>query len=350
MSHAQLRIIDANANRAREGLRTAEDYVRFALGNHKWALVLKTIRKAVTDLVQTAVNSDSLLASRDVPNDPQRSVCQEELNRAAKGNDSSRNVALRGLKRAQEALRVLEEYTRSEAPSASAEFSQHRFHLYEAEQWLVTSGHAASILATAHVYILLTESLCRRPLMETAKLVLKGGGRLLQLRQKNVSDKALIQQASELVSLCSDFGAVLICNDRVDVALATGAAGVHLGQDDMPIEVARRISSQRLLIGRSTHSVLQASESAQTMIDYLGLGSIYPTASKENVYIGGLTLAQGVLALGLNIPTFAIGGIQLSNISELKRHGVSRVAVSSAIIEAPDPEEATRAFIEAMTA
>jgi len=346
----ELRLIDANANRAREGIRTGEDYIRFICGEGRWAARLKEIRHSVSLLLASHFSSKQLTASRNVASDPLRHADPAE--NAIPATESSKGVALRGLKRAEEALRVLEEYTRAASAATSMQFARHRFALYEAEQWLEHACEAAAVIASANLYVILTKSLCRLGLQETAQAVLKGGAKLVQYRNKDVTNTvSLLTEARDLHALCSRQGAVLICNDRLDIALASGAAGVHLGQDDLPPLDARCAFGEKVIVGRSTHSVEQARYAVECeKADYLGVGSVYDTSTKQERILAGVKLAQQVCALGLGVPVFAIGGITLDRVAELKAAGVKRVAVSSAIVADPDPEGITRRFIELLAA
>ena len=349
-SSDRLRIIDANANRAREGIRTTEDYIRFALGNGRWSRQLKSIRHAITAILQIAFAGRSLIGSRSAGSDLGRP--EDAPNTDAEPHiykESSKEVAQRGAKRAQEALRVLEEYLRAEQPAASLQLSRHRYELYEAEQWLLGPGDAARILASAQVYVLLTESLCKQGLITTAEAVLRGGAKVLQLREKDQTDHAYLAQARNLRVLCDQFGSVLICNDRVDLALSADAPGVHLGQNDLSVLEARQVAGEKLLIGRSTHSVEQARYAAESeRADYIAIGALYETSTKRGRVLIGLNVAAQVFALRLEIPVYAIGGITHGRVGELKAAGVNRIAVSSAIILDRDPETATKRMIEAM--
>jgi len=370
---SELRLIDANANRAREGIRTGEDYIRFVAGEGRWASELKRIRHSVTLLLASHFSNKQLTASRNVGSDPfnpsdatppptpsccgegDRGVtpsCGGEGAGGRPATESSREVALRGLKRAEEALRVLEEYTRAESAATAVQFAQHRFALYEAEQWLAHASEAAAVIGTASLYVILTKSLCRRGLCGTAEAVLKGGAKLLQFRNKDITNSiSLLAEARDLHALCSRQGAVLICNDRLDIALAAGAAGVHLGQHDLPPLDARRVVGEKVIIGRSTHTVEQARHAVELeKADYLGVGSVYDTSTKQERFLVGVKLAEQVCALGLGVPVFAIGGITLDRVAELKAVGVKKVAVSSAIVADPDPERITRRFIELLAA
>jgi thiamine-phosphate pyrophosphorylase len=347
MTADDLRLIDANANRAREGIRTAEDYIRFKVGDVRWASGLKIIRHTITEQLTRVFSTEMLTGARNVSSDPLKPL-QEEGERPAL-NEDPKAVAHRGLKRAQEAMRVLEEYLRAAHPKISTELSLGRYSLYEAEQWLLNASDAARVVEASTVYVLLTESLCKMGLLKTAEATLKGGARLLQLREKENTGKEQLKQARDLQSLCKTYGAVLFCNDRPDVAIASGAEGVHLGQTDIPTVEVRKIAGVKLLIGRSTHSVEQARQAVEEdRADYIAIGSMYDTSTKAAPILAGLKLAEEVSAMKLTVPVFAIGGIKAEKVKELKAAGVRRIAVSTAVIADKDPEAATRRLIEAM--
>jgi thiamine-phosphate pyrophosphorylase len=342
-----LRLIDANANRAREGIRTAEDYIRFKVSDGRWASRLKAIRHSISEQLGSVFTSELLTSARNVSSDPLKPL-PEDGERAVL-NEEPKAVAHRGLKRAQEAIRVLEEYLRAAHPKVSTELALGRYSLYEAEQWLLNASDAARVIEASSVYVLLTESLCKTGLLKTAEASLKGGARLLQLREKENSGKEQIKQARDLQSMCKTYGAVLFCNDRPDVALASGAGGVHLGQTDLPPAEVRKIAGEKLLIGRSTHSVEQARQAiVEDRADYIAIGSMYETSTKAGRILAGLKLAEEVSAMKLPVPVFAIGGIKVGKVKELKTAGVRRIAVSTEVIADADPESATRRLIEAM--
>jgi thiamine-phosphate pyrophosphorylase len=346
LSAGELRLLDANANRAREGVRTAEDYIRFTCGDHRWAAALKNARRSITDLISQVAPADALLSNRSVITDPLR---PESSTPAAPSAESPKLVAQRGLKRAQEALRVLEEYLRAQAPAISQGFEQLRYQLYEAEQWLMLATEKLAILCEATVYVLLTDALCHSGWRKTAEAVLKAGVRALQLREKDMPDRRLVDEARSLRALCDGYKAVSICNDRTDLALAAGAAGVHLGQEDLAPKEARSLCGERLLIGRSTHDLEQFKRAvAEEAADYVAIGSMYPTETKAKHVLAGPGLAREVSRLSVGVPVFAIGGITLERVEELKRAGVRHIALSSAIISSADPYDAACRFLEAM--
>ena len=170
---------------------------------------------------------------------------------------------------------------------------------------------------------------------------------MIQFRCKNENDIDLIKKAKELSSICKSFDSLLIINDRVDIAIACNADGVHLGQDDLPVEIAKKILGSEKLIGLSTHSQKQIKNALTQNCDYLGIGPIYKTSSKTcKEYLGIDFLKQ--LKLENDIPWFAIGGINCINLSEVKRSGVKRIAVINAIMNAKDPYLASKELLESL--
>ncbi len=181
--------------------------------------------------------------------------------------------------------------------------------------------------------------------IEGARLALEGGAHILQLRDKNATTRRLIEVGSALRTLTRTYNALLIVNDRVDVALAVQADGVHLGQDDMPIALARRIVGERMLIGASTETVPEARQAEQEGADYLGVGPMFATATKPDA--GAPVGPQRVREIKavVSLPVFGIGGITLENASEVLSAGADGICVISAVFGAPDPLEATRQFL-----
>jgi len=344
-----LRILDANGNRAREGLRTAEDYIRFTTGEGRWAKRLRALRHRVTEELERIASAHRLLAARDVRSDSGHPTANAEAHTPRQ--DRPRDVALRGLKRGQEAIRVLEEYTRGTHIEAARRFSETRFAAYEAEQWLALCGDQAARLRDARLYVLLTEARCRLGLEATARAALRGGAEVLQLREKKLDGGEQVDRARRLRDVCAEHGALLLVNDRPDVALMSGADGVHVGQADVKPADVRRVSGERLLVGRSTHSLLEARRAIEEEeADYIAVGSMYETRTKEAFEMRGPGLAREVLEQGWDVPVFAIGGITAERIPELRSAGVRRVAVSAAVVEAQDPERAAGMIRKALEA
>jgi thiamine-phosphate pyrophosphorylase len=177
-----------------------------------------------------------------------------------------------------------------------------------------------------------------------------GGATFIQLREKHLQPRDFYEEAKAALNVARACGIRLIINDRVDIALALGADGVHLGQDDLPPEAARRILGQRAIIGFSTHSLEQATEAARLPIDYLAIGPVYATSSKENPspVIGLATLKTVRSAVG-NMPLVAIGGITLESAQTTLAAGVDSIAViSSLLAQSAEIEPRTRLWLSAI--
>ncbi|MBI4338304.1 MAG: thiamine phosphate synthase [Chloroflexi bacterium] len=180
-----------------------------------------------------------------------------------------------------------------------------------------------------------------RPILEVAAAALRGGARVLQLRDK-VNDKGdQLPVARKLAALCRQHNALLFINDHADLAVASGAHGLHVGQHDLPIAEARRVLSPGQLVGCSNALVDEAVASEGLGADYIAVGAIYPTASKEKTRPAGLETLRKVRQI-VQTPIVAIGGINESNVEEVIAAGADAVAVISAVVSASDPEASAR--------
>ncbi|CAN5854295.1 thiamine phosphate synthase [soil metagenome] len=174
------------------------------------------------------------------------------------------------------------------------------------------------------------------------------GARIVQVRRKGCTDRELYDFASRVVRLCDTYGAGCIVNDRIDVALAVGATGTHLGADDLPVEAARRLGGSGHLVGGTARDSRRATELVAAGADYLGAGPAYATATK-----GGLPGALGpdgvaAVARAVHVPVIAIAGVTVDRVPELLAAGAHGVAVVTAVSDAADPAEATRALLRAL--
>ena len=177
----------------------------------------------------------------------------------------------------------------------------------------------------------------RQTLPEQVEAALKGGATCVQLREKELDGAALLEEAKVLAALCRRYGVPLIINDNVEVALASGADGVHVGQDDLTVEQVRRLAGDRLIVGVSAHSVEQALAAQAGGADYLGVGAVFATATKSDAHVlPRETLAE--ICRAVDIPVVAIGGIGEDNLLQLAGTGVDGAALVSAIFSAPDIE------------
>lgn len=178
-----------------------------------------------------------------------------------------------------------------------------------------------------------------RDLTWVAEQAIRGGADVIQLRDKRASAKQLLEETARLLQVTKPLGVPLIINDRADVALSAGADGVHLGQEDLPIEAARRMLGTRALIGKSTHSVEQALEADAQPLDYVALGPLYPTPTKPEYGQIGLSLIGQVVGR-VQHPLVVIGGIDAARVAEVRQAGASCVAVVRAVTGSSDPCEA----------
>ncbi len=177
-------------------------------------------------------------------------------------------------------------------------------------------------------------------LLEQIESSLLGGTTLVQLREKDLSDCEFIQEAISVKRLCERFGVPLLINDNVNVALRSGADGVHLGQDDLPLQEARKMLGPNKIIGISTHTVEEAMKAEQGGADYVGVGSVFATQTKLDANVLSIDYIREICQ-AVTIPVVAIGGIKEENMDVLRNTGVAGIAVVSAIFGQPDIEMAT---------
>jgi thiamine-phosphate diphosphorylase len=200
------------------------------------------------------------------------------------------------------------------------------------------------------LYVILDRSAARdRDLGALLESIIAGGVRMVQLREKAWPSGRLLPLAERLRARCRAAGVTFIVNDRVDLALAVGADGVHLGQDDLPSRAARPLLRPGMILGRSTHSVEQARAAMAEGADYIAVGSMFPTATKPDFELVGPDLIRK-LRPEIPVPLIGIGGITPANVGEVVGAGADGVAVISAVCGADDPTEATRRFLRAIAA
>ncbi len=195
------------------------------------------------------------------------------------------------------------------------------------------------------LYVILDRAAARgRDLLTILDATLAGGCRLVQLREKEWPSGRLLPMAERLRDRCRAVGATFIVNDRLDLALALGADGVHLGQDDLPPAAARPLLRPGMILGLSTHSLEQARAAQAAGADYVAVGSMFPTGTKPDFQLVGPELI-GKLRGEISVPLIGIGGITHDNVAQVIRAGADGVAVISAVCGAPNPEAATRRFL-----
>ena len=335
---AALRIVDANLNRASEGLRVVEEYCRFALNDGPLTLGCKQLRHDLTTALAAVL--PRLIVARDTPADvgTQLATWQEG------DRESPRQVAAANFKRVEQALRVIEEYAKVlNLPWANIEALRYRG--YALAQRIENIAASQQRLAGAKLYLLVpgfsTENEFRLKIQPLAE----AGVDVLQLRDKQLNDRALLHRARLLREIIDSVALpqrpLFIMNDRPDLAVLAGADGVHLGQEELTVKDARKIVGPDLLIGVSTHSLAQAHAAAGEGANYLGCGPTFPSGTKTFDHFPGIEFLRQIAA-EISLPAFAIGGITRDNLAAVLATGLRRVAVSGAVWNAANPADEAR--------
>lgn len=185
--------------------------------------------------------------------------------------------------------------------------------------------------------------------LDLTRAFLAGGARMLQLRAKALDSAAFLQLADAMVAAARAYDASIIINDRADIARLSGAAGVHVGQDDLSAAAARRLVGEESIVGVSTHTVAQLEAALREPVSYVAIGPVFATTSKNTGYDAvGLELVAAAATLAGDVPVVAIGGITLENASSVIEAGAASVAVIGDLLAAGDPERRVRAFLQSL--
>ena len=334
------RLIDANLDRAREGLRVLEDWARFGLDRPDLVARSKDLRQRLGLL-----HRDSYKQARHTASDSAAGLKHP----AQSARTAPKQIVAANAARVQEALRVLEEFGRGIDPPLAEAAASCRYRLYDLEVDLLRAHHDGdarrSLLGRCSLYLIVGAG------SESAVAgALEAGVRIVQYRAKaseSLDDRQRLSEAQELRRLCHSHGALFLVNDRVDLALAAEADGVHLGQGDLPLPVARRLLGPDRLIGCSTHAPAQLHRAVAEGCDYVGVGPVNATPTKPGREPVGLAYVAAAEA-ECPVPFFAIGGIDLGNLAAVVAAGARRVAVVRAIAAAPDPRAASAALLGAL--
>jgi len=354
MHDARVRIIDANANRAREALRVMEDVARFGLDDGELCAEIKQVRHGLRDALSlSGIDDVAMLAWRDTPGD----VGTTAETSAEYVRTGTAHVAAAACKRLQEALRSMEESLKGEDAregGGARAVEGLRYRVYEIEKRLIAALPAGRGVQW-RLCVILTESLCvHHPWERVAELCIEGGAECLQLREKSLTDRELLRRARRLVEIArastrnqnpASRPAVII-NDRPDIAALAGADGVHVGQDDLSVNEVRKLVGSSLLVGVSTATLDEAMQAVRAGADYCGVGPMFATTTKHKPVLSGPAYLREYLAhtATASCPHLAIGGITPDNIGELARVGCRGVAVSSVVQKAQCPAVACRAL------
>ncbi len=335
------RIIDANLNRTTEALRVLEEIARFYLDNEKLSEKLKNIRHDISKFADKKY--EELLFSRDTIND-----VGININSPTERKDIL-NIFKANIKRLQQSLRTLAEYAQAENIDFQI-FEKARYESYTLEKEMyenLSSKLNKFRLQDKNLYLVTSSENFENDddFLNAIASSLEGGVRLLQLREKSHDAKRIIELGKKIRELTSIYDAIFILNDRIDIAQIIEADGVHLGQDDIGIKEAKNILGDKTIIGVSTHCPEQARKAVAQGADYIGVGPIFTTPTKPGRIAVTTEYAKWV-SQNIEIPWYAIGGIDFDNVQEVLDSGAKKIAVVRAIINAKNPSKAVKEFIK----
>ncbi len=344
LPNQSLRIVDANLNRIGESLRLLEDIARLMLNDAILSKELKALRHDLEDVDFTL--KKKLLQSRQADSDVGADIKVEQ--QLGKRDLSATVIA--NSRRIEQSLRVIEELVKiPDIELDSNRFEKARFKLYTIEKELISKllrKNKTDRIKGLYA-IIDTDSLKGRSHLNIAKQILDGGAKIIQLRDKTTPKNDLLAIAIELKQLCSRYNALFIVNDYIDIAIASDADGVHIGQDDIPVSVARKLMPVDKIIGCSVSTLQEAAIAQEEGADYIAAAAIYPTGSKTGVKVIGLESLRRIKDKAI-VPVVGLGGINYDNISEVISCGADSVALISAILGARSPNEATEQIIKKM--
>ena len=321
-------IIDANLDRAREGLRVLEDWARYGLGRVDIVKKLKNFRQ-----ILGSHHLDIYKNARNYTKDKCNGLSHpEQFKRIYTENIISSNSS-----RIQEALRVLEEFSKNNNYELSHAASLIRYEMYSLEIELMNAkcnDHINKILFENNLYLITNE---KPDLISDIENLLIAGVKIIQHRFKNTNDSINLKNAKIIRKLCEKNQAIFIVNDRIDIALACNADGVHLGQDDLDIVSARKILGFSKIIGISANNEQDIKNAIGQGCDYLGIGPVFETNTKKTKKPLGIDKLIK-LTKDIKTPWYAIGGIKNENIPLLKTNGINKVAIVSDIMNDENPK------------
>lgn len=350
-SQATYRILDASANRAGEGLRTLEEFARFVLDDSGLTAQLKTLRHDLAAALRQ-LPRESLLRARDTEAD----VGTEIGESAEYARAEVAEVVAAASTRTQQSLRVLEEYVKLLDPRIAKAIEQTRYRCYTVcanlelrlLPWDRQQCDRRKRIARSHLYVLVDAAEDEAQFAEMVKRLYLLGVDVLQLRDREHDDRTLIQRARRGTEIARELEKLFIMNDRADLAVAADTDGVHVGQEELPVGVARKIVGPHRLIGVSTHSIAQARDAVAEGADYIGCGPVFAGNTKSfESYVGTGFLSE--VSSEIEIPAFAIGGINRTNIDRVVEAGFHRIAVAGAVRDVADQTAAVAELRRAMS-
>lgn len=343
--HANVvRLLDASANRAREALRVVEDFSRFALDDRHLVERLKVLRHRLTSALASIALSDRL-AMRDTQGDVGTSVSTD----TEQTRNDAHDVLAANFTRLQEALRSLEEFGKIEKPGFAQQIEQIRYDTYTLHKAVHSTIEGLQKLSGKRLYVLIDGRSSVDAFEQLVSSLVEVGVDVIQLRDKTLGDRELLDRARRLRNLTVSSETLFVMNDRPDLALLASADGVHVGQEELAVRDVRQIVGPGMLVGVSTHSLAQAHQAVLDGASYLGVGPTFPSGTKTFSEFPGLAFAEQV-AKEVQLPAYAIGGIEESNLDDVLATGMYRIAVSGAVILAADPARAARTLLARLKA
>lgn len=336
------RILDASANRATEGIRTIEEFVRFGLDNASLAAAAKQLRHDLAAALSRLSRSE-LLQARDTESD----VGTTLQTRSEYDRQRIADVISAAAQRVQQSLRVLEEYGKTIDVDFARQIEAIRYQAYTLHrdvELLACTSPRARRLADSVLYLLIDCQDNEAGFVSLIRQMSAAGVDLFQLRDKNAPDRLLYERASIAARIATECGSLLIVNDRADIALSAAADGVHVGQEELPAAAARRVVGEDRLVGVSTHNIEQVHQAIADGADYIGCGPTFASTTKAFAAHAGTEFLKQVHqeTKATPRPAFAIGGIRLDNLDQVTACGFHRIAVTAAINDADDPVSAAR--------
>lgn len=365
-----LRILDASLNRAAEGLRVVEDYLRFVLNDPFLTREAKALRH---DLATAAIAIPTV--DRHAARDTRADVGTTISTTTETERSDAWSVCTASLKRAEQSLRSLEEYGKLLGDDFAGQCEALRYRLYTLEKAIDVGRSSRDRLDQVTLCVLVDGGECEKSFEQLVRSLVGAGVGMIQLRDKRLDDGELVERARTLVRLTrcqppalpgvrstdrqeppaepgaaggSRTSTLAIINDRADIAAIVDADGVHVGQEDLSVMDARAIVGPRMLIGVSTHNLSQAQAAVLDGANYLGAGPTFASQTKSFDAFAGLDYLREV-ANEVRLPTFAIGGISAGNLKEVLAAGISRVAVGAAVTATADPACAARELLGMLT-
>ena len=342
------RTIDAEINRVSEGLRVIEDIVRFSFEN-------KLLSESARDLrhkIRTSVIpfNKQFLSSRNTAKDPGVKISQETR---IDNKNNINDLLMANFKRVQEGLRSLEEFIKVAGHyNLSKNFESFRFAAYNLEQIcnIQFQKTKRKLSWNKDLYCLTGNKFSKgRSIEEVVKAMIAGGAKIIQYREKNISLKQMYEDCLLIRELTKKSDVMFIVNDEITIAQMVNADGIHLGQDDLPLPEVRKIVGEEMILGLSTHSPEQAIEAVELGADYIGVGPIYTTQTKENVCDAvGYEYLEWVVE-NIDLPFVAIGGIKVHNLDNILQRNAQCVAMVTEIIEADNIKKTVKKIIEKLT-